>query len=70
MYVRPHDPHRWINIGDVELEVFYVVSPSAFGEVGGYMNTVKDWQQVQPAEGSAAPAEAWPERLDGPPGGL
>jgi mannose-6-phosphate isomerase-like protein (cupin superfamily) len=49
VYVRPHEPHRWINIGDVGLEVFYVVVPSAFGEVGGYRETVKDWRQTQPA---------------------
>jgi mannose-6-phosphate isomerase-like protein (cupin superfamily) len=46
VYVKPHAPHRWINIGDVDLEVFYVVSPSAFGEVGGYLDVVKGWRAL------------------------
>lgn len=46
VYVRPQDPHRWINVGDGDLEVFYVVSPSAFGEVGGYRKVVDGWTPV------------------------
>jgi mannose-6-phosphate isomerase-like protein (cupin superfamily) len=48
VFVSPFAPHRWINIGDTDLEVFYVVSPSAFGEVGGYLDVVRDWHEVQP----------------------
>ena len=46
VFVAPFSPHRSINVGDVDLEVFYVVSPSAFGEVGGYHSVVAGWQQV------------------------
>jgi mannose-6-phosphate isomerase-like protein (cupin superfamily) len=49
VYVAPFSPHRWINTGDVELELLYVVSPSAFGEVRGYLKTVAGWNQVQGA---------------------
>ena len=50
--LRPsQDPHRWIKIHDVDLDVFYVVTPSAFERVGGYEDTVKDWQQVYPPQG-------------------
>ncbi len=47
VFVPPFSPHRWINIGSGDLEVFYVVSPSAFGPVKGYLNTVAGWAQVQ-----------------------
>ena len=47
VYVAPFSPHRWINVGTVELELFYVVTPSAFGAVKGYLNTVAGWTQVQ-----------------------
>lgn len=46
VYVPPYSPHRWINVGTVDLEVFYVVSPSAFGPVKGYLTTVAGWTQV------------------------
>jgi mannose-6-phosphate isomerase-like protein (cupin superfamily) len=46
VYVPPFSPHRWINVGDVDLEVFYVVSPSAFGQVGGYLDVVAGWERV------------------------
>jgi mannose-6-phosphate isomerase-like protein (cupin superfamily) len=55
VYVKPFDPHRWINIGDVDLEVFWVVTPSAFGDIGGYKDVVKDWHQVQ--FGEVAPSD-------------
>lgn len=48
VYVLPQDPHRWINVGAVDLEVFYVVTPSAFGRVGGYEDIIRDWRQVYP----------------------
>jgi mannose-6-phosphate isomerase-like protein (cupin superfamily) len=48
VYVRPFDPHRWINDRDEELELFYVNSPSAFGRVGGYLDTVAGWQLIHP----------------------
>lgn len=47
VYVAPFSPHRWINVGATDLEVFYVVSPSAFGPMKGYLNTVAGWKQVQ-----------------------
>jgi mannose-6-phosphate isomerase-like protein (cupin superfamily) len=46
VYVAPYALHRWINVGDVDLEVFYVNSPSAFGPVKGYLETVRSWTQV------------------------
>jgi mannose-6-phosphate isomerase-like protein (cupin superfamily) len=57
VFVPPFSPHRWINVGEVDLEVFYVVSPSAFGEVGGYRNVIAGWQQVAgaPSAGAAEP---------------
>lgn len=48
VYVLPQSPHRWINIGDIDLEVFYVVTPSAFPRVGGYADVVEGWEQVSP----------------------
>jgi mannose-6-phosphate isomerase-like protein (cupin superfamily) len=57
VYVAPYQPHRWINTGDVDLEVFYVVTPSAFGEVKGYLKVVEQWRQVQPAPSSATGEE-------------
>lgn len=47
VYVAPHAPHRWINIGPGDLELFYVVSPSAFGPIKGYLNVVAGWRQTQ-----------------------
>jgi mannose-6-phosphate isomerase-like protein (cupin superfamily) len=47
VFVQPFAPHRWINIGPSDLELFYVVSPSAFGPVQGYLKTVAGWTQVQ-----------------------
>jgi len=46
VFVEPFSPHRWINVGDVDLEVFYVVSPSAFGEIGGYLKVVEGWREA------------------------
>ena len=51
VYVRPYDPHRWINDSDEELELFFVNSPSAFGRIGGYRDTVAGWQAVQVPNG-------------------
>lgn len=47
VYVRPFDPHRWINDSDEDLELLFVNSPSAFGRVGGYFDTVSGWEQIQ-----------------------
>jgi mannose-6-phosphate isomerase-like protein (cupin superfamily) len=55
VFVRPFSPHRWVNIGDADLELFWVNSPSAFGEIGGYRQIVKNWKQVQPADTATAP---------------
>jgi mannose-6-phosphate isomerase-like protein (cupin superfamily) len=46
VYVRPFDPHRWINDSDEELELLFVNAPSAFGRVEGYLDTVAGWHQV------------------------
>lgn len=46
VYVRPFDPHRWTNIGEEDLELFYVNTPSAFGRVGGYADIVSGWEQT------------------------
>ena len=64
VYVGPFDPHRWFNDSDEELELFYVNSPSAFGRVEGYLDTVSGWRlvgtfpdhQAGPTAGSAAPS--------------
>jgi mannose-6-phosphate isomerase-like protein (cupin superfamily) len=47
VFVAPFAPHRWINVGPGDLELFYVVSPSAFGPVKGYLDVVANWRQVQ-----------------------
>lgn len=47
VYVRPFEPHRWVNVGQGDLEVLWVDSPPAFGRVGGYEDIVKDWTRVQ-----------------------
>jgi mannose-6-phosphate isomerase-like protein (cupin superfamily) len=46
VYVRPFHPHRWINDSDEELELLFVNSPSAFGRVKGYLDTVAGWRPV------------------------
>jgi mannose-6-phosphate isomerase-like protein (cupin superfamily) len=49
VYVGRGVKHRAINVGDEELELFYVNSPpeGVFGPVGGYLELVKDWKRLQ-----------------------
>lgn len=52
VYVRAFDPHRWINDLDEDLELLFVNSPSAFGRIGGYLDTVAGWHQIQAGDGA------------------
>ena len=49
IYVGQGVKHRAINVGDEDLELFYVNSPAegVFGPVGGYLQIVKGWKQIQ-----------------------
>ena len=47
VYIAPGVGHRAINSGDEEMELYWVNTPPVFGRVGGYLDIVKDWKQVQ-----------------------
>lgn len=49
VYVPPGTPHKAENSGDTDLILYFVNTPSAFGEPGGYRRFVTGWTQV--AEG-------------------
>ena len=47
VYVRPFDPHRWINTGTGDLLLYYVNTPPAFGRVGGWHDIVDTWTRLR-----------------------
>lgn len=47
VYVAPGTPHRATNIGDEDLVLFFVNSPSVFGRIGGYEDFVRGWTRIK-----------------------
>ena len=54
VYVAPSTDHRAINTSDVEMEMLWFNSPSAFGPVGAYHAMVESWTDVR---GNTHPAD-------------
>jgi mannose-6-phosphate isomerase-like protein (cupin superfamily) len=55
VYVAPDTEHRAINESDVEMEMLWFNSPSAFGPVSGYHDLTAAWTDVR---GKTHPADA------------
>jgi len=47
VYIAPGTRHRAENIGAEDLILYFVDSPSAFGEVGAYQEFTKNWNKIR-----------------------
>lgn len=47
VYVAPGTPHRAVNTGSEDMELFWVNTPSCFGPVGGYKEFTKEWKRIR-----------------------
>ena len=47
VYIAPGTRHRAENIGDEDLILYFVDSPSVFGEVRAYQEFTKNWNKIR-----------------------